>query len=171
MSDLSKFATFNEGGDFEIAEAGAYECRLTDIEVVERAAYEDPTKMEPNFIWKFETTKEFDSKDRPYRFLQYTKTSYGNDRAKLTQLLDTMLEKRLTRQEYAELMSDTSVLTSVPWKVAVDESKSQSSGKAFNKIISVRPAKRRGVTVDAPMKPRPKPAVEEAEDDLEDPFK
>jgi hypothetical protein len=168
MSFFSANATFGSGGgDFEVAEAGNYTCRLYEVELGETADFNDPSVKKPQFIWKFETTKEFDSKDRPYRFFRYTGTAYGNDKANLTLHLDEMLGKRLTREEFAKL--DLDALKEQEWKVLVKEHTTQ-SGKQTNKIVSVKPASKRGVSVDAPLKPTPRPAKPEVSEDDEDPF-
>jgi hypothetical protein len=168
MSFFSANATFGSGGgDFEVAEAGNYTCRLNEVERKEGTDYNDPSKAKTDFVWKFETTKDFDSKDRPYRFFKYTGTAYGNDKANLTLHLDGMLGKRLTREEFANL--DLDALKEQEWNVLVTEHTTQ-SGKDTNKVVSVKPASKRGVSVDAPLKPTPKPVKAEVSEDDEDPF-
>jgi len=57
-----------------------------------------------------------------------------------------------------------------PWKVMVDEHKTQ-AGKIVNKIVSVRSPQRKGVVVDGIVKPAPKQARPAQDDDIQDPFK
>lgn len=171
MGFFSTTGSFQDSnsGDYEIAEPGSYLCRLVEIETSEQPDFNDPTVMKPIYIWKFETTDQFDSKDKPFRFSKFTGRAYGNEKANLTVLIDQMMGRRLSRQEFAEL--DIDQLLEVQWRVMVDEVKTKSD-KVVNKIMSVRSASRKGFFVDAPTKgapPKPKPVVKQ-DDDIEDPF-
>jgi len=55
-------ASFSDGSSqFEAAPAGAYVCRLANLESVNRPSYDDPNVMLPNFKFTFETTEYGDS--------------------------------------------------------------------------------------------------------------
>lgn len=171
MSFFAKNGSFQEAGatDFEIAEAGTYTCKLIEIETSEQADFNDPTVMKPIYIFKFETTDMFDSSDRPFRFSKFTGRAYGNEKANLTILFDQMFGRRLSRDEYATI--DLDELMAKSWRVMVDEHKT-ASGKVVNKIMSVRPANRKGVVVDAivtkPVAAKPKPPVDDEDDPFQD---
>lgn len=153
---LSGLMTFSEsGGDWENADPGSYVCRLKEVEKGESPDFNDPSKMKPNLMWRFETTKNFDSQDRPFRFTYFTGTAYGNDKAKLTGLINGMMGRALTREEFATLAADMEPLLEREWMVLVDEHVNK-SGKTVNVIRSVRPVKKRRVEV--------------VEEDVEDPF-
>ena len=128
--------TFSSGGQFESAAAGAYAARLVSVEEVERPSYDDPSINTPNYKFTWETTEFGDTQGVPFKFFKYTRTSYGNDRAGLTILLDSMLGRRLTSQEFGEL--DLSDLLSPQWMVTVD-SKVNAKGNLTNAVISVHP--------------------------------
>lgn len=161
MGFFSQNATFTSGGDYPVAAPGSYKCALDKIETVQRPSFEDQSIMEPNFRWVFETIEDGDENGRPFRFTYYTKTSYGNDMAKLTKLLDSMLLRRLTQEEFASL--DLDDIKARAWSVAV-EVQMTSRGREINSVLSVRPWAN---------KPQPRklqaqrPPVEE---DIEDPF-
>ncbi len=93
MGFFAQHTTFNEGSGkkYSTAEAGIYACALVDVEAVQSKSFDDPNVLEPNLKWVFETTEVGDDDGQPFRFVQYTKTSYGNDKAKLTLLLDGMV--------------------------------------------------------------------------------
>jgi len=155
--------------EYEVAEPGSYLCRLIEIEASEQPDFNDPTVMKPIYIWKFETIDQFDSNDKAFRFTKFTGRAYGNEKANLTILFDQMFGRRLSRQEFAEL--DIEQLMESQWRVMVDEVKTKTD-KIVNKVMSVRPASRKGVVMDAPVKPmpaKPKPVVKQ-DDDVEDPF-
>jgi len=159
MSFFAKHASFS-GGSYPVADAGAYKCTLIDVEQTDRPSFEDRDRLEPNFRWIFETVEVGDEEGRPFRFTQFTKTAYGYDAAKLTKLLDGMLGRRLTPQEFAGL--DLDELKAASWSVTVDTVMS-AKGREVNTIQSVKPWK-------APVrKPLRKPVVDET-DGIEDPF-
>ncbi len=171
MSFFAKNGSFQEAGstDFEIAESGTYTCKLIEIETSEQADFNDPTVMKPIYIFKFETTDEFDGNGRPFRFSKFTGRAYGNEKANLTILFDQMFGRRLSREEYSNI--DLDDLMEKPWRVMVDEHKT-GTGKVVNKIMSVRPANRRGVVVDGVTNKgniqKPKPVAADVEDPFQD---
>lgn len=171
MGFFSQNATVQESnsGEYEIAESGTYNCRLIDVEMSEQPDFNDPQVMKPIFIWKFETVDHFDSNDRPFRFTKYTGRAYGNEKAHLTNLINQMMGRALTASEFLKI--DLQDMMDRPWKVMVDEHKTQ-AGKLVNKIVSVR-APQRKVIIDAPLKASPAPKLprEPEVEGVEDPFK
>lgn len=161
MGFFSQNATFSGGGDYAVAAPGTYKCALEKVETVQRPSFEDPSIMEGNFRWTFETLEDGDENGRPFRFTYFTKTSYGNDMAKLTKLLDGMLLRRLTQEEFAQL--DLDDIKARAWSVSVD-CQMTSRGREINTVLGVRPWAN---------KPQPRkiqasrPPVEE---DIKDPF-
>ena len=93
--------------------------------------------MEPNFKWVFETTEVGDDDGQPFRFIQYTKTFYGNEKAKLTILLDGMVG-RMTSQQFASL--DIEALKAKQWQVVVG-TRQKMNGELTNVIETVKPVK------------------------------
>ena len=128
--------TFSAGGQFESAAAGAYAARLVSVEEVERPSYDDPSINTPNYKFTWETTEFGDTQGVPFKFFKYTKTNYGNDKAGLTILFDSMLGRRLTQEEFANI--DLSQLLDPQWMVTVD-SRLNSKGSLTNAVISVHP--------------------------------
>ena len=118
MGFFAQHTTFSEGSGkkYSTAEAGIYVCALVDVEAVQSKSFDDPNVLEPNLKWIFETTEVGDDDGQPFRFVQFTKTTYGNDKAKLTILLDGMVG-RMTNEEYARL--DLPALKAKPWQVVV----------------------------------------------------
>lgn len=161
MGFFSQHGTFTGGGDFAVAAPGSYKCALEKVETVQRPSYEDPSIMETNYRWVFETIEDGDENGRPFRFTYFTKTSYGNDMAKLTKLLDGMLLRRLTSEEFAQL--DLEDIKTRAWSVSVDLQMT-AKGREINTVLGVRPWA---------AKPQPRklqaqrPPVEE---DIKDPF-
>jgi uncharacterized Fe-S cluster-containing protein len=88
-------------------------------------------------LWVFETTEVGDDDGQPFRFVQYTKTSYGNDKAKLTLLLDGMVG-RMTQDAYRNL--DLPALKAKPWQVVVG-TRQKMNGELTNVIETVKPVK------------------------------
>jgi len=160
MGFFAQHTTFNEGSGkkFSTAEAGIYACALVDVEAVQSKSFDDPNVLEPNLKWVFETTEVGDDDGQPFRFVQYTKTTYGNDKAKLTILLDGMVG-RMTQDAYRNL--DLPALKAKPWQVVVG-TRQKMNGELTNVIETVKPVK------VAPPKPLRK-AVPVA-DDITDPF-
>jgi len=140
MGFFAKAASFSPGGDFAVADDGIYVCRLKEIEQKQQPSFDDPNVMEDKFVFVFEGANDeaTDEDGKPFRFVKYTKTGYGNDKAALTQLLDGMLGKRLTKEEFSEL--DIDDLTSRKWRVNV-QLNSNTQGKQINKILWVKPEK------------------------------
>jgi len=171
MSFFAQNATFSTGGDFEVADAGVYICRLKEVEPTKQPSFDDPNVQVDKFKWVFETNDNTDTKGNPFRFVKFTGTSYGNDKAALTILIDGMAGRRLTSDEFAALNLDN--LKRANWRVMVDEGVS-GKGNAINKILSVKPSKSGepgGMVAVKPLPPAPKPPVEEDPlSSLEDPF-
>lgn len=154
-------------GEYEVAEEGVYKCRLGEVTVVQTTAYKekdtDPDVMVDQYKWVFETISERDSKGFPFKFIKYTGTNFGNDRANLTKLLDQMFGRRLTIDEFNRL--DIPHLKRITWKVNVDESVSK-TGRSRNNILSVKQDKAAGG--QRTVTPAPAPVVDT--DSWSDPF-
>jgi hypothetical protein len=168
MSFFKQNATFQESGsgEYEIAESGTYNCRLIAVDMAEQPDFNDPNTMKPVFIWKFETVDAFDSQDRPFRFTKYTGRAYGNEKAHLTNLINQMFGRALSAKEFGEI--DLEELMERPWKVMVDEHKTQ-AGKLVNKIVSVRAPQKR-VVMDAAPKVPDIPKIKAPKAEIDDPF-
>ena len=173
MSFFSQNATVSNGGGFPVAEPGVYACRLKEVEVVKQTKYGTEDEMVDNFRWVFLTTEEMDEEGNPYRFTMFTGTSYGNDKAKLTLLIDKMVGRRLKDQEFFNL--DLEALKRQVWSVSVDTAVSQ-KGSEYNRVSWVRPAKQEpkpkttfGAMAQQNRRPVPQP-VEDQNDGLDDPF-
>ena len=139
MGFFAQHTTFSEGSGkkYSTAEAGIYACALVDVEAVQSKSFDDPNVMEPNLKWVFETTEVGDDDGQPFRFIQYTKTTYGNDKAKLTILLDGMVG-RMTMDAYSNL--DLPALKAKPWQVVVG-TRQKMNGELTNVIETVKPVK------------------------------
>ena len=179
MSFFANNATISgQGGDFETAEAGAYTCRLKAVEIKQGPSFDNPEVMENRFMWVFESKDAQDSQGRPFRFSHFTSVKFGNDKSKLTILLDAMMGRRLSTEEFQAL--DLEELKAKDWKIMVDE-KQKANGCMTNVVLSVKPAQTRTAAPQArqtlggmagattPQNRRPAPVVDENED-LEDPF-
>jgi hypothetical protein len=160
MGFFAQHGSYAEGSGkrFAVAEAGIYTCALIDIEAIQGKSFDDPNVMEPNLKFVFETTEVGDDDGQPFRFVQFTKTAYGNEKAKLTILLDSMLGRHLDRNQYAAL--DINALKSGQWQVVVG-TRQKLNGEYTNMIETVKPVK------VAATKPLRKAVVV---DDIVDPF-
>ena len=140
MGFFAQHGSFSEGTGrkFSVAESGVYICALIDIEAIQGKSFDDPTVLEPNYKFVFETTEVGDEDGQPFRFVQFTKTVYGNEKAKLTILLDSMLGKHLDRNQYAAL--DINSLKSQNWQVVVG-TRQKLNGEYTNMIETVKPVK------------------------------
>lgn len=159
MGFFAQHGKFSEGSGkkYSVAEQGIYICALIDCEAVQGKSFDNPDILEPNFKWIFESTEVGDEDGQPFRFAQYTKTYYGNDKAKLTILLDGMVG-RMTSQQFQDL--DMDVLKSKQWQVVVG-TRQKMNGEMTNVIETVKPVK------VAATKPLRKAAPV---DDIVDPF-
>ena len=139
MGFFAQHGKFSEGSGkkYSVAEAGIYACALIDCEAVQGKSFDNPDVMEPNFKWIFETTEVGDEDGQPFRFVQFTKTFYGNERAKLTILLDGMVG-RMTSQQFASL--DIEALKAKQWQVVVG-TRQKMNGELTNIIETVKPVK------------------------------
>lgn len=138
MSFFAQNATVSgQGGTFETAEAGMYTCRLKAVEVKQQPSFDNPEVLENRFQWIFETKDAADSAGNPFRFSKFTSVKFGNDKSGLTILLDTMMGRRLTTEEFQAL--DLDELKGKDWKVMVDE-KQKANGYMANTVLSVKPA-------------------------------
>ena len=162
MGFFAQHGSFSEGTGrkFSVAESGVYICALIDIEAVQGKSFDDPTVLEPNYKFVFESVEVGDEDGQPFRFVQFTKTVYGNEKAKITILLDSMLGKRLDRNEYANL--DINALKAQKWQVVVG-TRQKMNGEYTNMIETVKPVK---IAATKPLrKVTPQPV-----DDIVDPF-
>ena len=133
---------FNQNAQFvqpatAVAEAGIYECALVNIEVTDRPKF-NSEEMEPNFRWVFETTEVGDEEGKAFRFSHFTKAKYGPDQAKLTILLDQMLGKRLSQEEFSNL--DIAELKGKKWAVEVTVALNN-RGYENNTVVAVKPVR------------------------------
>lgn len=158
MGFFAQHGKFSEGSGkkYSVAEAGIYACALIDCEAVQGKSFDNPDVMEPNFKWIFETTEVGDEDGQPFRFVQFTKTFYGNERAKLTILLDGMVG-RMTAQQFQAL--DIEALKAKPWQVVVG-TRQKMNGELTNVIETVKPVK---VAATKPLK-------KVVQEDITDPF-
>jgi hypothetical protein len=121
------------GKKYSVAERqGTYICALIDCEAVQGKGFDDPNV--PYFKWVFETEVGNNDSQR-FRFTTYTKTYYGNEKAKLTILLDGMVG-RMTSQQFAEL--DMEALKAKLWQVRVGLRQKMNS-ELTNVIETVKP--------------------------------
>ena len=159
MGFFAQHGKFSEGSGkkYSVAEQGIYICALIDCEAVQGKTFDNPDILEPNFKWIFESTEVGDEDGQPFRFAQYTKTYYGNDKAKLTILLDGMVG-RMTSQQFQEL--DMDMLKSKQWQVVVG-TRQKMNGELTNVIETVKPVK---VAATKPLR-KAVPV-----DDISDPF-
>ena len=159
MGFFAQHGSYSEGTGrkFSVAESGVYICSLIDIEAVQGKSFDDPTVLEPNYKFVFETTEVGDEDGQPFRFVQFTKTIYGNEKAKLTILLDSMLGKHLDRNQYAAL--DINSLKSQKWQVVVG-TRQKLNGEYTNMIETVKPVKQTAT----------KPLKKVVQEDITDPF-
>ena len=159
MGFFAQHGKFSEGSGkkYSVAEQGIYICALIDCEATQGKSFDNPDILEPNFKWVFESTEVGDDDGQPFRFMQYTKTYYGNEKAKLTILLDGMVG-RMTSQQFAEL--DMEALKAKSWQVVVG-TRQKMNGELTNVIETVKPVK------VAATKPLRKAVVV---DDIVDPF-
>lgn len=160
MGFFAQHGGFAEAPTWSVAPTGTYKCRLVSMDCVDRPSFDDPTRLEPNYKWVWETTEVGDEDGKPYSFIMYTKTYYGNDQSKLTRLLDTMVGKRMTKAEFNGL--DLDVLMAKDWMVDVTLG-INGKGRETNAIQVVRPFAK----PLAPKRPLPKP---QAAEDIQDPF-
>jgi hypothetical protein len=91
--------------------------------------------------------------------VQFTKTFYGNDKAKLTILLDSMVGKHMDRTEYQNL--DINALKGKQWQVVVG-TRQKMNGELGNIIETVKPFKQSA--------PKPLKKAAPVVDDIQDPF-
>lgn len=159
MGFFAQHGKYSEGSGkkFSVAEQGIYICALIDCEAVQGKSFDDPNVLEPNFKWVFESTEVGDDDGQPFRFIAYTKTYYGNEKAKLTILLDGMVG-RMTSQQFQEL--DMEALKAKSWQVVVG-TRQKMNGELTNVVETVKPVK------VAAIKPLRKAVVV---DDIVDPF-
>jgi len=158
-----KFA--DQQGDYSIAEDGIYICRLKEVEPLEQPSFDDPTLMEEKYKWVFEgaNAEAQDEQGQPYRFIKFTKRSYGNEKAAITILVDSMLSRHLTREEFAEL--DLEDLKAKKFRVNVELTQN-TKGNDINKVLWVKPEKSGGAKMgDVGGK-----AKRQADPDGDDPF-
>ena len=159
MGFFAQHGKFSEGSGkkYSVAEQGIYICALIDCEAVQGKTFDNPDILEPNFKWIFESTEVGDEDGQPFRFAQYTKTYYGNDKAKLTILLDGMVG-RMTSQQFQDL--DMDMLKTKQWQVVVG-TRQKMNGELTNVIETVKPVK---VAATKPLR-KAVPV-----DDISDPF-
>jgi hypothetical protein len=134
-----KFAT--SSGDYELAEDGIYLCKLAEVEPIKQPSFDDPAIEEDKFKFLFEALEETDSQGRPYRFVKFTGRAYGNEKANLTALIDGMMGRHLTQEEFANLDLDN--LMAKKYRVNVELTQSK-TGKDINKILWVKTPKAAG---------------------------
>jgi len=158
-------ASFSDGASREVPESGRYLCNLVSVEGYQHTVKTTGKQM-PMLRWTFQTAKQVDSEGLPYSFTKMTSTRYGGDESWLTQLLDQMLGKRLTRSEFEGL--DVEGLKAKAWVVAITKTVN-SRGYDQAEVDSVKEHKGEAKPAPAPAKPKVKPAPVKV-DDIGDPF-
>lgn len=135
MGFFAQHGKFSSGKKYSVTELqGTHICALIDCEVVQCKSFGDKIER-PHFKWIFESTEIRDNDDQPFRFITYTKTYYGNDKAKLTILLDGMVG-RMNSQQFQDL--DMDVLKAKQWQVVVGLRQKMNS-ELINAIETVKP--------------------------------
>ena len=124
-------ANFSSGGDYEVADEGKYICLISKVVLEDRPSYDDPNVLEPNFVWDFEATQETDSKNRPYKFRQFTRTDYSNEKAKLTLLINGIFGRAFIKEQVAQMDFEKLIGKTVSLMIGLT-----ASGK--NKVLSVK---------------------------------
>lgn len=166
----NKFFSDNAtAGEYPVADDGLYICRLKEVEKTQAPDFNDSSIQVDKLRWVFSSLEETDDKGNPYRFSRKTGTNYGGSRAGLTILVDSMMGRHLTPDEFRDL--DLDELKAQKWKVMVQALKGD-DGKPYNAIASVKPMKSAGSAV---IQRRPTSPVVPKDDeidnsDLEDPF-
>lgn len=170
------------GGDFEPAEAGVYTCKFRDIEEFQEGSFNDPMVQEDKFRFRFETAdpEDVNAKGEAFRFSKKTGIKYGNDKAALTLLLDAMVGRRMTVEEFIAL--DLDILRACNYSITVD-AKAGNDGRVWNNITGIarvrraRQAPPQGQQSSAPKpnyQPKPAPAkvapTTDLDSDFQDPF-
>lgn len=157
-------ATFSSGGDYETADEGKYICQISGVKLEDRASFDDPNVLEPNFVWEFETLKEKDSKDRPYKFFNYTKTSYGNEKAKLTLMINGVFGRAFIKEQVAQMDFEKLIGKTVGVMVGTT-----ASGK--NKVLSVKAIPSKPIAFeDVVIAGADRKVTPPSNDDTDDPF-
>lgn len=156
-------STGNGGGsDDFVAPSGVYKCKLIDVQITQTTKFQS-TEMVDQYQWDFETVEVGNSKGQPFRFRKWTGTVYGPDKAKLTILMDGMLGKRYTAEEFQEL--DDAILFDGEYNVVVSQY-TNSAGYPRNTVDSVK----RFEAESPKLQPLRKAAPVVDNDDIEDPF-
>jgi len=127
---------------FDAAPTGLYRCRLKEIVPEERPAWDDPNVIESVYKVVFETTEAADSNGRPFRFFVSPRRigkdgggTYGIERAALTKLLDGMLGRRLSADEFENL--DLDELLTRTYEVMVEQRPGSNGKPPRNKVLTV----------------------------------
>lgn len=175
MGTMGQYAVYNDGSAFEVAEGGTYTCDLIDVKQVKGSDFNDRTKEVDKLQWMFSTSEVADSTGHPYRFMSRTGVAYGNEKAGLTILIDQIMGRHLTQEEFMGL--DIDWLKSKKYRVTVIEQPGNDN-VVRNKIVQVKmikPAPKLNTTPPAQRpkpEPTPEPSATEAADydDLTDPF-
>lgn len=154
---------YKDNSSYEIAPDGQYLCKLSQVKEIEAQAFGSNEKT-TKILFVFEATEVAQEDGEPYRFFHRVNPVYGPDKAKLTQLLDKMIGRRLTKEEFAGI--DLEKLVGRKYSVMVT-SHVGGDGNTYNDVVSVIPvAKPRpngnGAPVAAATQPapalRPQPA-------------
>lgn len=136
---LEKGYNGDDRKDFPVAPDGVYKCDLMSIEAKLMPKYGEPEVEETRWLWKFVSLDEADENGKPYEFGHWTGFKYGNDKAKLTITLDSMLGYRLTEEQWEEFDPEDE-LVGKTWRIMVSEITTQ-TGKKVNRVIKVSPLK------------------------------
>jgi hypothetical protein len=152
-------ASFSDGAmNREVPETGRYLCHLVDVEQFTHTVKSTGNQMQM-LRWIFNTVTKTNADGEPFVITKLTSTSYGGDSSWLTQLLDQMLGKRLTRNEFNAL--DTEDLKKKQWVVALTKTVNARGYDAYE-VDSVKEH-----VPSVPAKAKPKPVKVE---DIKDPF-
>lgn len=162
----------NLGSSTPVVEEGPYICRLKEVLLTEGKVFEAGKLPKPQFRWNFDSLEAADDEGNPYKFSTFTGRSYGYDKADLTKLIDGMMGRRLTPEEFNALdLSDLVGDETRPrkWRVMITTGRN-GAGKEYNEIVSVKPVQKLQGSVSS--RPSPAKTIEPEADnsDLEDPF-
>lgn len=126
---------YKDNSNYAIAPDGQYLCKLISVKEVDGQAFGSNAKTR-KILFIFEALEVVQEDGEPYRFFHRVNPIYGPDKAKLTQLLDKMIGRRLTKEEFAGL--DLEKLVGRKYSVMVT-SHVGGDGNTYNDVISVIP--------------------------------
>jgi len=93
---------FEKSSGGTVAPAGTYHATLKNLEIKLFPSFDDPSVQEQRAMFTYETAEKDEETGMPFELADFTGTKYGNERAKLTKRLDTMLP-HLTPEQRSEV--------------------------------------------------------------------